>query len=48
MDFVERLFHVSPDAGSGSTEAIYLLVMLALVLAVVYREPIRRRIRWLR
>lgn len=29
MDFIERIFHISPDGGSGATE---LLILMALVL----------------
>jgi hypothetical protein len=25
MDFIERLFGISPDGGSGATEALWLL-----------------------
>ena len=32
MDFIERIFHVSPDGGSGSLEALYLVVIAALVM----------------
>ena len=32
MDFIERLFGVSPDNGSGATEFLLLLVPLLLAL----------------
>ena len=33
MDFIERIFGISPDGGDGSTEAAYLgAVLLALIL----------------
>ena len=31
MDFIERLFHLSPDGGNGLTEAIWLC---GLILAI--------------
>jgi hypothetical protein len=43
MDFIERLFHVCPDGGSGSTEAMYVLALFA-VIAIVLRQPIGRAI----
>jgi hypothetical protein len=33
MDFIERVFHVSPDGGSGSLELLLLLVPVLVVLA---------------
>ncbi len=41
MDFLERFFHVSPDGGSGSTEAMYLIA-LAVLAALAFLEPVRR------
>jgi hypothetical protein len=36
MDFIERLFHVSPDNGTGVTEALLLVgVLLILIMASV-------------
>jgi hypothetical protein len=29
MDFIERLFHVSPDGGNGTLEALYLIAAVA-------------------
>lgn len=40
MDWIERLFHISPDGGNGYFEYLILAVVL---LAVVY--PLRHRIR---
>ena len=34
MKFIEQVWHVSPDKGSGTTEAL-LYLLIALVLAVV-------------
>jgi hypothetical protein len=39
MDFIERIFHVSPDHGSGLTElAFLLLVPIALFAAAALRK----------
>jgi hypothetical protein len=46
MDFIESFFHVSPDGGSGITEATCLIAMLAVVVAPVFRESIRRAVQW--
>jgi len=45
MDLIERLFHISPDGGSGSTEAMYVLALLTIMLVMVFRSirGIRRR-----
>ena len=36
MDFIERLFGVSPDGGDGSTELIYLAAIVMTVAAFGY------------
>jgi len=41
MDFIERIFHLSPDNGDGSFEAMLLLVLLLLV-AFAIRGFLRR------
>ncbi|HWX86117.1 MAG TPA: hypothetical protein VNZ48_21165 [Xanthobacteraceae bacterium] len=41
MDFIERLFGVSPDGGDGSTELIYLVVIV-IVAAVLSWLPATR------
>jgi MYXO-CTERM domain-containing protein len=40
MDFIERLFGISPDGGDGSTEAMILggLVLLAVAAAWHWRS----------
>ena len=47
MDFIERWFHLSPDNGSGVTEALFLLAAVALIAAVACRrrlvEFVKRR-----
>lgn len=42
MDFIERLFGLSPDNGDGSTEVI-LLVALAMVVATIAYFRMKRR-----
>jgi len=43
MDFIERIFHISPDGGNGLWElAIALLVLMPLVIAGVSRALAKR------
>lgn len=42
MDFIERLFGISPDGGSGSLE---LLLFLAPIVAVLLARSIVKRAR---
>jgi len=41
MDFIERMFGVSPDGGDGSTELLYIAVFVIIVTAVAWR-PVSR------
>jgi hypothetical protein len=43
MDFVERIFGVSPDGGSGVYEALVLLIPLGLAALWMRRRAARRR-----
>ena len=36
MDFIEKLFGLSPDNGDGSTEFLWLAALTAVVVAVLY------------
>jgi hypothetical protein len=45
MDFIERLFHISPDGGSGATEAMYILAISAVAIMLALRQRIARVIR---
>lgn len=40
MDFVERIFGVSPDGGNGFFEVVILVVLLAVVAlgVMIYRR----------
>lgn len=40
MDFIERIFHISPDGGSGAFEILALVVVAALILAYRSRHRI--------
>jgi hypothetical protein len=43
MDFIERLFHVSPDGGNGSLEALLWLVPVVLAgIVVCWLQGMRR------
>lgn len=42
MDFIERIFGVSPDGGDGSTEALYIVVAVAIVLLLTAKPMLRR------
>ena len=42
MDFIERIFGVSPDGGNGSTEAIILLAVTIALAMVVRRRRASR------
>jgi hypothetical protein len=41
MDFIERLFGISPDGGSGLTEVSYICLLTLLIL-VFFRRRIAR------
>jgi hypothetical protein len=43
MDFIERLFGLSPDNGDGSTEILWLAVLAIIVVGVVYYWNQRRK-----
>ena len=45
MDFIERLFGLSPDNGDGSTEILWLAVLAAAIAAFVYFRIQRRKAR---
>jgi len=42
MDFIERLFGISPDGGDGSTELMYIAVFVLIVVAATWRRLSRR------
>jgi hypothetical protein len=40
MDWIEQIFHVSPDGGNGALEALYFAVAFVAVVGVVFRRRI--------
>lgn len=42
MDFIEKWFGLSPDGGDGSLEALYVVALVAVIAAVIWRRPLRR------
>jgi hypothetical protein len=47
MDFLERVFHVDPDGGNGTLEALYIVVAALLVIVVSKRKAIISAVRGL-
>ena len=45
MDWIERLFGISPDGGDGSTEMLYLVAAAAIVALVLGRALFVRHAR---
>ena len=45
MDFIERLFGLSPDNGDGSTEILWLVVAAIVIAAFFYVRHQRRKAR---
>jgi hypothetical protein len=43
MDFIERIFGVSPDMGDGSTEMLYLAALVIILAAAVYYRRQKQR-----
>ncbi len=44
MDFIERLFGLTPDGGDGSLEAVWLAAIAVSVVLVVFRRRLIRRV----
>ena len=42
MDFIERLFGLSPDNGDGSTEILWLAVMAIVIVGFFYLRHRRK------
>ena len=40
MDFIERFLDISPDGGSGTTEAVYIAVFVAVVVVFILRRRV--------
>ena len=43
MDFIERIFGIAPDAGSGSLEVLLFLLPVAGLYLLYRRRAARRR-----
>lgn len=43
MDFIERIFHLAPDNGSGLLEAAILVAALVIPLAFAMLRTFRKR-----
>jgi MYXO-CTERM domain-containing protein len=44
MDFIERIFGISPDNGDGSAEMLWIVAALAIVALFVWRRQVTRRL----
>jgi hypothetical protein len=44
MDFIEKWFGLSPDGGDGSTEVLWLVAIVAIVVAIFFRRRILARL----
>lgn len=42
MDFIERIFGISPDGGDGSTELIWITVLVLIAAIATWRWMSRR------
>jgi hypothetical protein len=42
MDFIERIFGISPDGGNGSTELMYLSIFVVIVGLILFRRFVFR------
>jgi hypothetical protein len=40
MDFIERWFGLSPDNGDGSLELLWIVAVVAAIVAVTFRRQI--------
>ena len=44
LDWIEELFGLSPDAGSGATELLFALAVILALVVVAWRVAQRRRV----
>jgi hypothetical protein len=44
MDFIERIFGISPDNGDGSTELMWFIAFVAIALVVTRMWWLRRTV----
>jgi hypothetical protein len=45
MDFIERIFRISPDGWSGATEAMIIVALMAMGSLIYFRRQQQRRSR---
>jgi hypothetical protein len=45
MDFVEKVFHVSPDGGTGAYEVLIVVLAGSLIFAIAFLGYFRARSR---
>jgi hypothetical protein len=45
LDFIERIFGISPDGGSGATEAMIVVAVIAMGSLFYFRRQQLRRSR---
>lgn len=43
MDFIERIFGISPDGGDGSTELMYVTALFIAVVIVVAGVVLKKK-----
>ena len=44
MDFIERIFGISPDGGDGTTELIWIAVLVLIAAIATWRWMSRRSV----
>ncbi len=42
MDWIERIFHVSPDGGNGTLEALYYALAVLATVGFAFRRRLGR------
>jgi hypothetical protein len=45
MDFIERIFGISPDGWSGATETMIIVALMAMGSLIYFRRQQKRRSR---
>jgi hypothetical protein len=45
MDFIERIFGISPDGGNGTLELLYVVSIVTAIAVISYRLRRRKAIR---